>query len=293
MAFSLDTLHSFAREGGLQTLLVAAAILIVTAIVSHMVAKGLRRLLMRDEVALPSSSIFVNIARATLWVLGLCVALSTCFGIDVSAAVAALGVGGIALSLGFKDTASNLIGGLQVSLMGLVVPGDNIRVGTSSGGVEDVSWRQTVVRPVDGQQIIIPNSIIKTAALEKLPPATTVKIAVSIATDGSALDETAREMERRAAAAVERVSVLTEAPRVTFSEIAEGSFKCALTFAVADAVQVSVARDAVVRAIAPLARGGAFVTDDAANRTAGSAEPSFAAAPDPVSPSSAKPGPLE
>ena len=167
MAFSLDTLHSFAREGGLQTLLVAAAILIITAIVSHMVAKGLRQLLMHDEVALPSSSIFVNIARATLWVLGLCVALSTCFGIDVSAAVAALGVGGIALSLGFKDTASNLIGGLQVSLMGLVVPGDNIRVGTSSGVVEDVSWRQTVVRTVDGQQIIIPNSIINTAALEK------------------------------------------------------------------------------------------------------------------------------
>lgn len=293
MAFSLDTLHSFAREGGLQTLLVAAAILIITAIVSHMVAKGLRQLLMHDEVALPSSSIFVNIARATLWVLGLCVALSTCFGIDVSAAVAALGVGGIALSLGFKDTASNLIGGLQVSLMGLVVPGDNIRVGTSSGVVEDVSWRQTVVRTVDGQQIIIPNSIINTAALEKLPPATTVKIAVSIATDGFALDETAREMERRAAAAVERVGALTEAPRVTFSEIAEGSFKCALTFAVADAVQVSVARDAVVRAIASLARGGAFVTDDAANRTAGSAEPSFAAAHDPVSPSSAKPGPLE
>lgn len=275
MTFSLDALYAFARENGLQTLLVAAAVLIVTAIVSYIVAKGLRRLLMHDEVALPSSSIFVNIARATLWILGLCVVLSTCFGIDVSAAVAALGVGGIALSLGFKDTVSNLIGGLQVSLMGLVVPGDNIRVGTSSGVVEDVSWRQTVVRNVDGRQIIIPNSVINTVALEKLPPATTVKVAVSVATDGNALDETAREMERRAAAAVERAGALAEAPHVTFSEIEEGSFKSTLTFAVADVAQVSMARDAVVRAVAPLARAGAPATDDAANRAraADSTEP--------------------
>lgn len=47
------------------------------------------------------------------------VMLSTCFGIDVSAAITALGIGGIAISLGFQDTISNLIGGVQVSCCAL------------------------------------------------------------------------------------------------------------------------------------------------------------------------------
>ena len=59
--------------------------------------------------------------------------LSTCYGVDVSAAITALGIGGIAISLGFQDTIANLIGGLQVSLLRIIKPGDNI---------EDVYKRQ-------------------------------------------------------------------------------------------------------------------------------------------------------
>ena len=44
----------------------------------------------------------------------------------------ALGIGGIAISLGFQDTLSNLIGGLQVSLLRIIKPGDNIEVGSST-----------------------------------------------------------------------------------------------------------------------------------------------------------------
>ena len=68
-----------------------------------------------EEKNLPSSSIFVNIARGAVWLLGVCIMLSTCYGVDVSAAITALGIGGIAISLGFQDTIANLIGGLQAA----------------------------------------------------------------------------------------------------------------------------------------------------------------------------------
>ncbi|MFR3452353.1 MAG: mechanosensitive ion channel domain-containing protein [Collinsella sp.] len=59
--------------------------------------------------------------------------------------VTGLGVVGIAVSLGFQDTLSNLIGGLTVSVSRTVEPGDNIRMGPSgvTGVVQDVTWRAT------------------------------------------------------------------------------------------------------------------------------------------------------
>ena len=103
----------------LSTALTVAIALAFTALVARAVTKVLRRVLSHDNSPLPSSSIFVNIARIAVWAVGVSVVLSSCFGIDVSAAITALGIGGIAISLGFQDTLSNLIGGVQVSITGL------------------------------------------------------------------------------------------------------------------------------------------------------------------------------
>lgn len=53
--------------------------------------------------------------------------------------VAALGIGGIAISLGFKDTISNLISGVQVSALKIMVPGDHVMIGTHTGIVIDTT----------------------------------------------------------------------------------------------------------------------------------------------------------
>ena len=71
--------------------------------------------------------------------MGASVILDTIFNVNTSSIIAALGVGGIAVSLGFQDTLANLIGGLQVTFMGIVKPGDNIEVGSETGVVQDVS----------------------------------------------------------------------------------------------------------------------------------------------------------
>ena len=85
---------------------VIAAIIIVVlvAALSHLVVKGLRHIMRRDDNAIPQSSIFVNITRGIIWGLGICIILDSCFNVNMSALIAALGVGGIALSLGFQDT---------------------------------------------------------------------------------------------------------------------------------------------------------------------------------------------
>lgn len=251
-------IETFARSDWIATLVSAVIIILITALVARVVARFLRHVLnFNEEKNLPSSSIFVNIARGAVWVLGACIMLSTCFNVDVSAAITALGIGGIAISLGFQDTISNLIGGLQVSLMRIVKPGDNIEVGTSSGVVKDVSWRHTTIRNAKGEEVIIPNSIINKTALVHLPPVNQAKIPIVVVTDGDHLGEVADAIVAAASEAARGVGKVSKEPTLTFSEIIDGGFKGLIVFRMADSRTVTRATDAVLRAVAPLTRTSA------------------------------------
>ncbi|MEI3352136.1 MAG: mechanosensitive ion channel domain-containing protein [Collinsella sp.] len=138
-------LHFF-EQRWVHNIIWAVILAIGTAVAAKVVSKTLNHLLNRDDNPLPASSIFINIARAVIWMIGGSFILDNCFGINANALVAALGVGGIAISLGFQDTLSNLIGGMQVTFMGIIKPGDNIEVGGVSGVVQDITWRHTTDR---------------------------------------------------------------------------------------------------------------------------------------------------
>ena len=194
-----------------------------------------------------------------IWATGISVILDACFGVNANALVAALGVGGIAVSLGFQDTLSNLIGGLQVTFMGIVKPGDNIEVGAEAGVVQDVTWRHTTIRDAMGQTVIIPNSIISKTALVHLLPANRVVVPFAVprvGEDGCAhtqhMDDLAKQLATLALEAGEGVSPVIDGPRVLFSEISELGIKGKIILQVEDTSKTSAAADAIVRAIAAL-----------------------------------------
>ncbi len=229
---------------------------VATLVASRLVAKALRHLLDLDANPLPSSSIIVNIGRAAVLITGGSIILDGCFNINTSALVTALGVGGIAVSLGFQDTLSNLIGGLQMTFMGIVKPGDNIEVGSERGVVQDISWRHTTIKDSLGQTIIVPNSVIATTSLVHLLPANrvTVPFAVPRYKDGTgaaeSMDGLADRLIDAAKTAAEGVSPVVDGPKVFFSEITELGIKGTIVLQVGDAAQTSRIADAIVRAIA-------------------------------------------
>ncbi len=229
-------------------------LIVATGVLSAMMARALRRLLAIDQVPLASSSIFINIARAAIWIIGASVMLDNCFGVKANAVIAALGVGGIAISLGCQDTFSNLIGGVQMSLLNLVKPGDNIEVGSESGVVIDITWRHTTIRDIQGQTVVIPNSVISKTAMVQLLPAGHVETVFYITDTGrwDSLDTLATELEQATAAAVEPLSTITVEPFVRFTEITRLGVKGKIVFEIEDALQTTAAQDLCVRAVAPI-----------------------------------------
>ena len=251
----IHQIDGLVRADWLNTAISVVVILGITAIVARLLTRFLRRVLhFNEQKALPSSSIFVNIARAAVWVTGICIMLSTSFNVNVSAAITALGIGGIAISLGFQDTLSNLIGGLQLSLLRIIKPGDNISVGSESGVVRDVTWRHTTIKHSAGEEISSPNAIINKTALVQLPPPNQTGLPVVVTTNGEDLTRTASAIEKAADEAASAVGKVKKKPELMFSEITGTGFKGSLAFTMADARNVSKAKDAVLRAIAPLTR---------------------------------------
>ncbi|MBQ1450155.1 MAG: mechanosensitive ion channel [Eggerthellaceae bacterium] len=253
----VEWVQNFIHGDSLQAWVVAALIILATAIVSAIVSRVIRKLMQVDGLPLPESSIIVNIARIVIWILGISIMLSACFNIDVNALLAALGVGGIALSLGLQDTIKNFIGGLQVTLMGIVHPGDHVVVDGVEGIVQDVTWRQTVVKDYDNNVHLIPNAVINATTVQKIDPDLLVITLISFVNDGRDLDEMTREMELLAKQAIEKVTPLEKDPWILITQIGEYGIWAKMRFVLKEATYAREARDAALRAIAPYTRNNA------------------------------------
>lgn len=98
------------------------------------------------------------VARFVVWVLALLVVLDN-FGVNITALIAGLGVGGIAVAL----AAQNMLGNLFASLTMLVdkpfVVGDYITLNNGIAGViENIGVTSSRLRALSGEQIVAPNS---------------------------------------------------------------------------------------------------------------------------------------
>ncbi len=94
------------------------------------------------------------------------VAILDSFGFSVTALIAGLGVGGIAVALAAQKTIENLFGGISLYGDRPVGVGDFCRFGDKIGTVEEIGIRSTRVRTLDRTVITIPNAEFSNLQLE-------------------------------------------------------------------------------------------------------------------------------
>src|SRR5436305_12921902 len=87
-------------------------------------------------------------------------------GVNVTAALAGLGIGGLAIGLGAQKTFENLLGGVSVLSDKALHIGDRCRIGDQRGVVEDIGLRSTKLRTEDRTVVTIPNGTVASAVLE-------------------------------------------------------------------------------------------------------------------------------
>lgn len=113
----------------------------------------------------------LRLARRTLDLLvlfGGTIIFLSYFNLNVTAALAGLGVGGIAIALAAQKTLENVIGGISIIADRVVRVGAFLKIGSTMGTIEDVGLRSTRIRTLERSVVSIPNGQISNDRLEDL-----------------------------------------------------------------------------------------------------------------------------
>jgi small-conductance mechanosensitive channel len=95
--------------------------------------------------------------RAIIWAMVVLLTLEN-VGIDITALVAGLGIGGVAVALALQNVLGDLLASLSITLDQPFVVGDFIVTGDYMGTVEYIGIKSTRLRSLGGEQIVMPNS---------------------------------------------------------------------------------------------------------------------------------------
>ena len=142
---------------------VVVIILSVTVVLSRIASGAVGVFSKRAKGAFPATSIFAHFSTVLIFVLGVLVILQW-LRIPITPIVTALGLGGLAVALALQDTLSNLFAGLQIIASRKVRPGDYIKLESGEEGyVVDITWRNTTVRAIHNNMVIVPNAKLASA----------------------------------------------------------------------------------------------------------------------------------
>lgn len=143
----------------LLSLLIYRVFDIIMAFVTHFAQTTKSKM---DDQVLPIIQQIVKL----LIILGAVLKILVLLNINITALIAGISIGGLALALAAQDTVRNFIGSLMIFIDKPFQIEDWIEIDNMAGTVEEVGFRSTRIRLLDTSVISIPNGIISNKALK-------------------------------------------------------------------------------------------------------------------------------
>jgi len=99
----------------------------------------------------------VLLAKIVLWSIGLLLILSN-LGVNISALVASLGIGGIAVALALQNVLGDMFSSFSIYLDKPFEVGDYIIIGQHEGTVKKIGLKSTRIEALQGEEIVVSNN---------------------------------------------------------------------------------------------------------------------------------------
>ncbi|MFC1597998.1 mechanosensitive ion channel family protein [Patescibacteria group bacterium] len=143
--------------------LLIAVVISVTWFVQRLAVGFIKLSMANGKGVLPSTSIFMNLTRLGVWLLGGLVVLQI-LDQPVTPLLTAMGIGGLAIALGLQETLANLFSGINLIASKKISPGDYVKVSSGEEGfVNDINWRYTTLKEFGDNMVVIPNAQLSKA----------------------------------------------------------------------------------------------------------------------------------
>jgi MscS family membrane protein len=175
-----DWLASWISKGLI--VVVAASITFVAMRMSDVLVQHWRKRARAREDLMLTEQVF-SLASRTLkgFIVVVAVLVTTQnLGLNITAMIASLSIGGLALGLAAQDTVANLFGAVAVYLDKPFQVGDWVRIDSVSGSVESIGLRSTRLRNADGHLITVPNKTMGNATITNVTRRPNIKTEMNI-----------------------------------------------------------------------------------------------------------------
>jgi len=126
-------------------------------IVSFWVQRGMEERLRQDPNLATTVAGLRLLGRIVLWSIFVLIVLDN-LGVNITALVAGLGVGGVAVALALQNVLGDLFASLSIVLDKPFVIGDFVIVGEHMGTIERIGLKTTRVRSLSGEQLVFANN---------------------------------------------------------------------------------------------------------------------------------------
>ena len=154
--------------------LVDFALLVVQRRAELTTSEGARRL---DNQFLPFAK---DLLKVFVVVIGMLVALGQVFGVNVTALIGGLGIGGLAVAFAAKESLENLLASFTIFIDQPFGVGDLVTAGTVSGTVEKIGFRSTRLRTAEKSYLTVPNKSMIDKPLDNLSLRTARRVGFTI-----------------------------------------------------------------------------------------------------------------
>lgn len=146
----------------------------------------------RDGHANKMMPIIKRTILVVVWIIGFVMALSN-IGVNISALLGTLGIGGIAFALAAQDTVKNIFGAFTIFTDKPFTIGDTIRVNGIEGTVIDVGVRSTKIMDYDSRINTMPNYKVTDASIINISSEPMRKVVLKL---GLTYDTTPENMKK-------------------------------------------------------------------------------------------------
>ena len=202
---SLETMWHDALERS-PLLLAGCLALLLTWLISRFAGGVLRRVLARSRLRTGLRDLILQLTTIALWLTGIMVAAVIVFpGMTPAKVLTVLGLSSVAVGFAFKDIFENFFAGILILWKYPFDKGDFIECGAVEGKIEEITIRMAMIRQVDGQLVVVPNSYLFKNPVDVLTnrPSRRMTVVCGVAY-GTDLNE-ARDVMRRATESCESV----------------------------------------------------------------------------------------
>ncbi len=168
-------------------------------------------------------------------VIGILIALQG-MGIRLSALTVFAGVLGVGIGFGMQSITANFVSGIAILFERPIKEGDMVRIGTMVGTVRKINLRATIIRTINNEHLVVPNSQFINSTVENMSHSDLklrleVEVGVAYGTDPYLV----REALLEAARSTENVLRVPE-PDVLFTAFGNSSLDFVLRVWIADPV---------------------------------------------------------